>query len=82
LHNILAHSIPRPFVGNLDGYGGGASKDDVMRENFLTLGKRQQGKKQGKKAQHQPKEKTGNPNANLPRTSLLNNTSIVIFMAG
>jgi hypothetical protein len=33
-------------------------------------GNRQQGKKQGKKGQNRPKEKTGTPNTNLPRTSL------------
>jgi hypothetical protein len=140
LHNILAHSNPRPFAGNLEGYGGGASEDDVMegaylpspnvpsiphRQHRATLlpspntttptlftipplalgshpttitpitpwpmgtntstlpvpalassdkkGNRQQGKKQGqqgKKGQHQPKERTGTPNTNLPRTSL------------
>ncbi len=35
LHNIIAHSNPRPFAGNLEGYGGGASEDDVMEEDLI-----------------------------------------------
>jgi hypothetical protein len=35
LHNILAHSNPRPFAGNLEGYGGGASEDDVMEGDLI-----------------------------------------------
>ncbi len=139
LHNILAHSNPRPFVGNLEGCGGGASEDDVTEgdliyppqtypqyptantvqpyygypprtpqpQHFLPpppgLGflpnhypyysmangyqypytppapasassdkkiNRQQGKKLGKKGQHQPKEKTGTPNTNLASSYL------------
>jgi hypothetical protein len=35
LHSILAHSNPRPFAGNLEGYGGGASEDDVMKGDLI-----------------------------------------------
>jgi hypothetical protein len=35
LHNILAHSNPRPFAGNLEGYGGGVSEDDVMEGDLI-----------------------------------------------
>ncbi len=48
-------------------------------------GNRQQGKKPGKKGKNQPKEKTGTPNTTFlvpPSPALLNNTSIVTFMAG
>jgi hypothetical protein len=139
LHNILAHSNPRPFAGNLEEFGEGASEDGVMGGDLIyppktnlqyptansmqpyypqhhhTLNNsyhhspglgfppypypmangfypytsppvpapapspapsdkkdfRQQGKKQGKKGQNQPKEKTGTPNINLPRTYLM-----------
>jgi hypothetical protein len=150
LHNILAHSNPRPFAGNLEGHENGAAEDvmtgdlvyhstlnaaqppvypsqylDPFTDNYhpipydpyahtqpylppppglgfsphLTypypmanalyhypptpapapapatsdkMGNRQKGKKQGKQGNKTPqKEKTGSPNANLPRTSLL-----------
>jgi hypothetical protein len=35
LHNILAHTNPRPFAGNLEGYGGGASEDDAMEGDLI-----------------------------------------------
>ena len=35
LHNILAHSNPRPFAGNLEGFGEGASEDDVMEGDLV-----------------------------------------------
>ncbi len=35
LHNILAHSNPRPFAGNLEGFGEGASEDDVMEGDLI-----------------------------------------------
>jgi hypothetical protein len=41
LHNILAYSNPRPFAGNLEGYGEAASEDDVMGGgSSITLPKR------------------------------------------
>jgi hypothetical protein len=33
--NCTTHSNPRPFAGNLEGYGGGASEDDGMEGDLI-----------------------------------------------
>jgi hypothetical protein len=42
LHSLIAHSNPRSFTDNLEGYGGGASEDDVVEGAHIIRQERQQ----------------------------------------